>query len=186
MKNQYATFGDKTVIFCVHKDEPYDVVIDTEDLQLVIGTGNGWKIHKKRHQKNPTVYTFTKDEYVPLRHLLAGKPPEGKFVTHKDRDFMNFSRHNLITVDDSERHFYKELQKNSKTGVRGVNWYKKSKSWRTIYKGKGYGFYKDFDIAKEVVELVRKDDFEGNLKDRQHYIGIYKKLDKEKLKEANQ
>ena len=66
---------------------------------------------------------------VVRMHREIVKAPKGLEVDHKDRNGLNNQKSNLRIVTHSQNQMNKCLQRNNKSGYKGVSWDKKLQKW---------------------------------------------------------
>ena len=90
--------------------------------------------------------------------LVHGEWP--KCVDHIDGNPTNNLIENLRSATLSQNQFNRKINKNSKSGVKGVCWAAHANKWMATvsknYKTYHLGYFKDLEEAKEVVESFRK------------------------------
>lgn len=89
--------------------------------------------------------------------LHYGEMP--KFIDHIDCNRTNNKIENLRIVSLQQNGYNRKINKNNKSGVKGVSWSKSAKKWVAQLKINGcqtyLGCYENLNDAKEVVEEVR-------------------------------
>lgn len=112
-------------------------------------------------------------EYINIRldrkqyqgHRLAwfymtGSWP-GHVVDHEDGDGLNNKWLNLREATHNQNHYNQFLNRNNKSGVKGVNWHKGCQRWRAsiTYEGRKIhiGLFTSLDEAQVAIEKVRKE-----------------------------
>lgn len=120
------------------------------------------KIHRRKARAGHIAGTKREDGYkqvcinskVHLLHRLIfmyhnGFMPE--FIDHKDGDKTNNRIENLRQATKSENAFNVSISNNSKTGIKGVTWCKRSLRWRACIKVNTkqihIGYFKDINDA---------------------------------------
>ena len=84
--------------------------------------------------------------------------PKGLQIDHVDRDTLNNRRSNLRTATAKQNQQNRGVQKNNKTGIRGVNYCAVKKKWQAsvgVDRKIHLGFYESKDEAKKAVENYR-------------------------------
>jgi len=85
-----------------------------------------------------------------------------KEIDHIDGNRQNNKLENLREVTRSQNQYNKIMQKNTASGIKGVNWHKKSKSWvvrlNVNNQPKHFGYFKDLELA-ELVAIEARDKF---------------------------
>lgn len=97
-----------------------------------------------------------------LTHRLVycfhnGETPD--FIDHIDGNPSNNKIENLRKATKSQNNCNSKLQKNNKSGARGVTWIESRKSWvvkcQTNNKSKQIGYFRDFELAELVSQEAR-------------------------------
>lgn len=70
-----------------------------------------------------TIYDFGKE--INLSQLIVGKPDEGEVVHHINGDKTDYRKENLVTVTWSVNNYFKRVQKNNTSKIRGIHIYKR-------------------------------------------------------------
>lgn len=81
-------------------------------------------------------------------------------IDHVDRNNYNNSWTNLRDVSVSQNHYNKGLQRNNKTGVKGVVWHTRKNKWMATIQVSGQkihlGYFHNFDCAVEARKEAEK------------------------------
>lgn len=165
MKNDYEIKGKTTVIYLNRKDgQIIETIIDTEDLPKVQEFPNTWLSHWDRNRQ-----AFYCDGKLPSEngkskrislHRYLLNPPFNKVIDHINHDPLD-RRSNLRILTNAQNCQNKNgLNKNNKTGVRGVSWCNALNSWRvSIRKNRKYIYqnnFRHFEDAKRAAEEAIK------------------------------
>ncbi|MDE3837915.1 hypothetical protein C0966_00640 [Bacillus methanolicus] len=165
MKNDYEICGDITKIFIKSpKHGEFITIISTSDLPRVKEFPNSWCLSFDRKVGSFYVYGMTprpNRKAITLHRWIMGDP-KGFVVDHINHDTLNNTRENLRVLSHAENmQNRKGIQKNNKTGVRGVGWDKKNQKWYakvTINRKVIWlGYYENKEDAIKVVEEKRKE-----------------------------
>ena len=85
-----------------------------------------------------------------------------KEIDHINGDRQDNRLENLREVTRSQNQYNKVIQKNTVSGIKGVSWHKKSKSWVVRLcvekQSKNFGYFKDIELA-ELVALEARDKY---------------------------
>lgn len=81
--------------------------------------------------------------------LHNGEVPDGMVIDHIDGNKLNNKIENLRVVTTSENLFNAKMAKNNKSGITGVCWDKRRKSWMVCIGRSNLGNYKSFVKACE-------------------------------------
>lgn len=162
MKNNFITDGNTTIIFLTRKNgDILEALIDTSDLDKIQEFPNTWMAHwdKNRQQyycdgKLPR--QNGKSKRISLHRYLLD-PPSHMVVDHINHDPLDNRRYNLRILTNAQNCQNKNgLNKNNKTGVRGVSWCESLQSWRVSIRKNGKYVYqnnfKKFEDAKAAAE----------------------------------
>lgn len=124
--------------------------IDAKDFALV----NKYKWHIRKTAAD-TFYLFTqKNHRIYKLHRLILNCPKKLVVDHIDGNSLNNTRRNLRICTQSENTRNRRINKNNKSGYKGVSYHKQTNSWQVeiqydnkrIY-GKTYKDKKDAALA---------------------------------------
>ena len=169
--NKYEIRGNITVVFIYHKNEKYEVLIDTEDLHRLIE--KDWRWHLVWEPTSKFFYVQTilyyyndKNEYksriIYLHRFLLNEKDSKIHVDHRNHDPLNNCKDNLRSTSVSKNaQNRKGSNKNSKTGVRNVNLitkYNRSQEyWVQIMKnGKRYKWEFEIDQFDEACKFAEE------------------------------
>jgi len=82
-----------------------------------------------------------------------------KFIDHIDGDPLNNKIKNLRKCTVSQNNQNRKINKKSKSGIKGVHWYKQTRRWRASIKlnGKEFhlGYFHDKEVAAQIVRIKR-------------------------------
>lgn len=165
MKNNYEILGETTVIFIKRRNgDVLNTFIDTEDLEKVNSFQGSWYANFNQKTKNfYVVGNFRKPDgkYTLIGlHRFIMDPPDDKFVDHIDRNTLNNKKTNLRIVTLAENNQNFRIQRNNKSGERGVYWNKQYKKWEARVKCNGkfiyLGRYDTLDEAAMAAKEGRK------------------------------
>ena len=158
MKNDYEVLGETTVIFMKRRNgNVLSTYIDTNDLDKLKSHKGSW--YANYHKKSNGYYVMSNFKKTDGSYTLIGlhrflmDSPKGKVVDHIDRNTLNNKRDNLRVVTQAQNNQNTRLQRNSKSGVRGVYWCKHRNIWRAYVKHQGRNHY--FGNHKEIDEAER-------------------------------
>lgn len=126
MKNKYKIINDTTIIYAESKGISYEIIVDTEDLELISSFGT-WSI---AHEKSGKVGRVVSGKPMKYLHKIImnyyGKDP----IDHIDRNPLNNKKENLRMSTTSQNGQNRALNINSNTGVRGLTWDKNANKYR--------------------------------------------------------
>ena len=152
MRNKFFVVGSDVFIkLRTYSDGKFWTIIDLSDLDLIDSFSGYWYCTK--NQRN--YYVFIIKDGVPLamHRVLFNEIPNDLLPDHKNRDGLDNRRDNLRLVTHQENMINRKPNNNSKTGVAGVIYRKRSATWeawidincKKIYLG---SFYKKEDAIE--------------------------------------
>jgi hypothetical protein len=146
VKNEYAIRGDHAVIFAKRKGVTYEVLVSTEDLEIVKAVGLSISIQLCLGKLYASQHTKLKGKQITkLLHRTILNAPNGLVVDHINGDTLDNRSSNLRVVTQSANIFNRQgATCISKTGIRGVS------------KTKSGSFAGDVKIGKERFRKVFK------------------------------
>lgn len=166
MKNEFEIRGEITVIFLKTKErKTLETLIDTKDLNKL----KGIKFRPYFEKKNNSYYAIAsiksntnKCGWATLQlHRLIMDTPSNLTVDHINHNTLDNRKINLRNVTHAENCQNKNVQRNSKTGVRGVHKHSKNNSWIAQLEVNGkkvyLGSYKSIEEANKAVIKGRKE-----------------------------
>lgn len=167
MKNKYVVKGEVTTIFVKSKHlGEVEVLIDTEDLELLENLNNTWCVHSNRKMSKFYINGYHRLENGRPRlihlHRYILNAPKGKVVDHLNGNTFDNRKANLRVVTQNENSKNQtKMNKNNKSGVTGVCWDRKKEKWRAKvgYNGKHIflGLYEKLEDAKSAVEKKKSE-----------------------------
>lgn len=133
-------------------------LVDDEDFERL--SGLKWHVRKSGNCFYATTYICKvngKSTYF-FMHRLILNPPDGIGIDHIDRNSLNNQKSNLRFATDSQNQANRRMQRNNKSGVRGVH--KHNNKWRArIYfrnKQICLGEYNNLNEAAKVYDEAAK------------------------------
>jgi hypothetical protein len=166
LHNAYEVRGDITAIFIVKKDGTrLETLISTSDLEKVKAFKYAWCSKWDPVMESHYVmgrYLEDGVRKLVMLHRFLFDNPEGFVIDHINHDTLNNTRSNLRVVTFAENQMNRRgPRKDSKSGILGVSWDKKSKKWRSQIQRNGVkmhlGFYDDIKEAESIVKKVREE-----------------------------
>lgn len=157
MKNKYKVNGDETIIYLKYKGKTVETIIETTDLEEIIGMAIKWFVWtSKKTNGKFYVKANTKVEngkrHVLYLHRVICKPPEELQVDHINRNPLDNRRSNLRAVTAQVNLLNREI---SSSGHEGVSWDRRNEKWKAyLYvdgKQKQIGRFNDKEEAKKAV-----------------------------------
>ena len=123
--------------------------------------------------KGYVMYSSSKDGlHNKLLHRMIMDCPEDMVIDHINHDKLNNCRSNLRIVTNQQNQMNKGKQKTNKSGVIGVDWYKRCEKWRAEIRFNNkkihLGYFDDFEEASRVRKEAEK-----------KYYGEYRNKDNE-------
>ena len=135
----------------------YTAVIDAVDVPL-ISTGN-WHALVLDNNVYAARNLMRKGVRIGLlMHRVLTDAPQGMEVDHADCDGLNNRRSNLRLATHEENARNNRLQRNNRSGYKGVHWSKKRCQWAAAIqvnrKIKHLGFHDDIEEARKAYALA--------------------------------
>lgn len=166
MRNEFE-LGEKYVtIFLDRRDgDKVEAKVDYMDLMELLMFDVKWSaIWSETTQSFYVVakhYVDGERKYTYL-HRFIMKPDDDKVVDHVTHDTLDNRRCNLkVTTRSENGQNRKGAMKNSKSGIRGINWYSRDSKWlaRIQINGKRVtvGYFDDLDEAIEAYNKKKKE-----------------------------
>lgn len=163
-KNKFEIRGDVTVIFITRTDgSTHEAMFDTEDIEKVLNSGYRWRVEYQK--KWDYKYVAASEKIDGIRHFvylhrLVMDNPQGKEVDHINHNTLDNRKCNLrITTRSQNAQNRTGAQKNSKSGIRGVNWHKSNKKWRAAIRINRkeilIGYFNSVEEAERAVNEAR-------------------------------
>lgn len=132
-------------------------LIDDSDFALV--TQHTWSALRVRD--NFYAVRLNGCAYIYMHRMLMGFPP-GE-VDHRNMDGLDNRRANLRCASNSQNQANRGLQKNNKSGFKGVSWCEKRKHWRARikvdYKEVWLGYFESPKEASLAYQIAAKQHF---------------------------
>lgn len=168
-QNQYKVDGEVTYIYITNrKNETYEILIDTEDLDKLIEFDASWflswsKSSKKNYisaMKYDGINEKGKKKYRTyyLERFVTNAPPK-THVDHEDQNPLNNRKYNLrvTSVANNIKH-RKSKNSNNKSGYRNVCWIKNKWIVQLQIDGKNtkLGSFDNVDEAGKFAEKMRQ------------------------------
>jgi hypothetical protein len=146
--------------------------VDDEDYERLATMA--WYARQESHTTYVSGYApssgYGKGDYSRvLLHAFLMSPPSGLEVDHIDGDGLNNQRGNLRIVTHQQNMLNRRMQRNNRSGFRGVHFLSRTQTWRVGLKINGtlihrYGFVTPEEAAHTYDELAR------------HYHGAFARL----------
>lgn len=165
VKNEYEIRGKTTAIFLKGDGERFETLIDTEDLNRLMGVNTTWyakwEKNSKSHYAVGFVYPGNGEKKCIKLHRFIMDCPQGLVVDHIYHDTLDNRKKELRIIPRGMNAKNRKVYGiNTKSGTRGVTWCKKKNKWivRIVSDGKSHyqGSYSDLEMAKKVADSVRK------------------------------
>lgn len=104
MKNNYRHMNDGTTrIEVMDVAENVEVIIDTEDFELISSIPGSWAVWKRNDPKSsPMIATTLPDKKSHTMHRLITNCPKGKVVYNINRNFLDLRKKNLLIANVGE------------------------------------------------------------------------------------
>lgn len=167
MKNKYEIRGEVTAIFLHRRNGEFlETLINTTDLERAKEFPNTWCACWSSDTQSFYCYgkiNIAGKRVSVLLHRWLVNISENVQIDHYDNDTLNNRRmENLRIVKHAENHQNRaDAQRNSKTGIRGVCWYKRHQKWQALVKvkqkRKHLGYFESLEDAEIAVKEARRD-----------------------------
>lgn len=152
--NSYKIENEITKIALYHKNDLYETIIDTDDLERVKKLGYTFHVNVEGYP-----YCFYK-QYGKIKYLhrfIMNLDEDDRVVDHKNHNTLDNTKNNLNVVSVHENQQNRQgSRKGSKSGVRGVSWDNTNKDWIVNVKGQYLARTKNKQeaekLAKEKIE----------------------------------
>lgn len=164
MKNDFKVLGELTEIYLHHNDARLMTIIETRDLELVQRFPNTWYAfndHKSRgfYAVGNTSYVNGKRKIIRMHRWILGVDYKCH-IDHINHNKLDNRRSNLRVVSAKENGQNRECaHRNSKSGIRGVSWHKKTRKWRVQvgidYKKVHIGYFETLKEAEKAAVQAR-------------------------------
>lgn len=152
ISNKYVVDGDITRIYLKNKDETYETIIDTEDLERVKSLG--YTLHRSQGEGLPyCIYKKEGKTKYLHRFILNLEEGDNYVVDHKNHNTLDNRKNNLnrVTVYQNQQNRL-GARKNSKSRIRGVSWDSRNSDWVVVVKGQYFGRFKDKSQAENLAK----------------------------------
>ena len=105
-------------------------------------------INKKQYYEHRLIFLMKKG-FMP------------RYIDHKDGNPLNNKIENLRACTDSQNQYNKKISNKNTSGIKGVSWCKKNKTWKAQISSKGVkynlGYFKSIKDAERVVKNKREE-----------------------------
>lgn len=176
--NKVEYKNDYVIIYVNYKEQEYECLVDVDDFE------NKIKPLKTKIFMYNTMYcyfsSYTKRnprKKIKLHRFLTDCP-KGKVVDHINRNRLDNRKCNLRCVDQIINFQNTICQRDSKSGVKGVDWHEGKQRWRGLVqvnkKRHFVGWFKDFEECCKATQEKRKELLKK----------YYKEITNKKLKEC--
>lgn len=112
-------------------------VVDDDDYEHL--SQHVWRLHKDgyayRQQWGGRQSDGKRQMLNFMMHRVIMKTPQGMDTDHINRDRLDNRRVNLRAVDRSQNNYNTGLWRNNTSGIKGVSWNSRTKSWRAYIGG---------------------------------------------------
>lgn len=162
MKNKYKVNGDETIIYLKYKGKTVETVIETIDLEEIIGMDIKWfvwtakRMKGKLYVKGNTKSVNGKRKVIYL-HRVVCKPPEDLLVDHINRNPLDNRRSNLRPATTKMNLLNRDR---TMGGYEGVSYDKRNEKWKAyLYvdgKQRQIGRFNDKEEAKKAVSEAKE------------------------------
>jgi hypothetical protein len=166
--NKYKIIGNITILYIVTKDDTYETLIDTVDLDRLKKLNLSFTIRNLKHRQlyvRASNYLGKingkyKYETIYLHAFISNANfKQGDYVDHKNHNTLDNRKENLVVTNQSENLKNRgKINKNNKSGYRNVSWSNKENKWlvqlqinkKNTCLGKFDNVYKAGEFAKEM------------------------------------
>jgi hypothetical protein len=161
MKNRHEIRGDTTAIFLKRRNgQIIETLIDTADLPMLKKYNCSWSASWNKETNSYYVKANHEGKTILLHRIILGAR-DGIDVDHIYHDTLDNRKSKLRSITHSENmQNPKSVRKDSRTGIRGVDWMKKLNKWRVRVQvnGRQYhiGVFNDIISAKLAAIEARK------------------------------
>lgn len=126
------------------------VLVDDSDIEELV------KYHW--HYDGRYARTYLKNKAIRMHKILLGKLPKDKMVDHINQNSLDNRRRNLRVVNKSQNMHNRGLQRNNKSGYKGVHLLKRTGRWQSYLKLDGkrfhFGYYSTAEEAAHIYNQV--------------------------------
>ena len=151
-----------------HKDID-KIIIEGKIAKITLGVNNGVSIIDAKDVNKVSEYNFIKDRNgyalsntkngrVLMHHLIIGRPPEGMYIDHINRDRLDNRSSNLRIVTVRQNNLNRKPNKNGKSQYKGVMFIRNR--WHSSIYDNGVVYRKshetEIDAAREYDRLAKK------------------------------
>lgn len=144
--NEIIVEGDIAKIICYRKGEAYEVLIDAEDVDRV----------KDRTWSLSHGYCVSVRPTQIMLHRCIMNAPKNMVVDHINGNKLDNRKSNLRICTHRQNSYNTKLERNTKSGRVGVNWYERDEKWTVFIYIEGkqtyLGLYDNLDEAIKVRE----------------------------------
>lgn len=165
-ENYYIPCGDYTQLF-IDNDKYGTLVflVDNDDVDRA--RQYKWLISKVKNMSVNSsfkYYALASNSSKPLLlHRLLIDAPSNKIVDHVNQNTFDTRKMNLRITDRSINNFNSKLNRNNKSGRKGVKWIDADSKWMAYitkdYKRKHLGSFDDFEDAVNARAMAEKEYF---------------------------
>jgi hypothetical protein len=136
------------------KFENLYALVSDEDFEFL--SSMKWYVNNHGYVYTSAWSRTIKKPIITKLHRLVTNAPNGLEVDHINRDKLDNRRENLRLCSHAENMRNRSVQKNNKTGYKGITYSKERNKWQVhVYpngRARAVGRFKDFDLA--VVALL--------------------------------
>lgn len=147
-KNDFIVCGEYAIIYLDSKKYGrQECFIDTEDLDNILSVGKWSTTGKYAYRCGLSMHRFIMN------------PDSDRIIDHKNRNGLDNRKYNLRECTNKENAQNLSVSSISSTGIRGVCYHKRDKSWRAKIKVDGifvyFGSLKTIKEAEKIVKFAR-------------------------------
>lgn len=170
-KNDYIIENDMAYII-LRNDKHKEVgmtIIDIEDLDRVLQ-------HKWRLGSWNYANTKINNKSVSMQRFILNEFDKNKIPDHINKNTLDNRKCNLRISNKAQNAWNSSMNSNNTSGVKGVNWFKPSKSWRAYLTKNGVrydlGYSKDKEQAIRL-RLIAEKEYFGEFAPQKHLFKQY-------------
>lgn len=151
--------NESSALLIKYKNKTLKCDVDPKHLKKALSISSKWYARYCRKVNNYYVFTKVKGEVIHL-HRLIMNAPKGLQVDHINGNTLDNREKNLRVVTNAQNQQNRtRIQKNNKSGVRGVSWSKQHGKWMAKltlnYKQIYIGLYDELSDAENAIKYAR-------------------------------
>ncbi len=156
------TCGEVSTLVITTSNTDYNILIDTHNLMRVLKFPYAWCVHHqgtgKRYAMANTPRVSWEDQYSLMMHRFILNVSDVLFVDHWNGNTLDNREHNLRRLNNQQNQMNRQgPNRTSKSGIRGVSWYKARRQWRAQARLHGKSIHIGYYSDKEEAAQARRD-----------------------------